>query len=82
MRESTRLELQLAQEQLELIERAAEVAGLSVTAFALAAVVERAAELVPGATAPRAGGSRPVGGWSFELPEGWDAPLDDVVAHR
>ena len=25
---------------------------------------------------------RPIGGWTFELPDGWDAPLDDFAAWR
>lgn len=77
-----RLELRITKEHRDLIERAAELSGTSVTAFVTGVVVERASELVRGAFGARNAGPRPVGGWSFELPEVWAAPLDDLRDYR
>jgi hypothetical protein len=69
-----RLELRIDPEQKRLIEEAAAAEHQSVSAFVVDALVRRAGAVLSGreGRAPR-----PVGGWSFELPEGWDAPLDD-----
>ena len=60
-----RLELRIAKEHKDLIERAAELSGASVTAFVTEVLVERATELVHGASGARAAGPRPIGGWCF-----------------
>ncbi len=81
--QSARIELRIAPESKHLIERAAELSNRSVTAFVTEVVVARARELVEGPTARgSAARPRPVGGWSFELPEGWDEPLDDLADYR
>lgn len=74
-----RLELRIDPEQKRLIEEAAAVERQSVSAFVVDALVRRARAVVSG----REGQTpRPVGGWSFTLPEGWDEPLDDFAAWR
>lgn len=74
-----RLELRIDPEQKRLIEEAAAVERQSVSAFVVDALVRRARAVVSG----REGHTpRPVGGWSFTLPEGWDEPLDDFAAWR
>ncbi len=74
-----RLELRIDPEQKRLIEAAAAVEHQSVSAFVVDVLVRRAREVVSGreGSAPR-----PIGGWSFVLPEGWDAPLDDFAEWR
>ena len=82
MTRPARLELRIAENHKELIERAAELSGVTVTAFVTTVLVKRASELVNGRAGERAVAPRPVGGWSFGLPEGWDAPLDDLSDYR
>lgn len=77
-----RLELRIAKDHKDLLERAAELSGTSVTAFATAVLVERASKLVHGAAGARTAGPRPIGGWCFELPDGWDAPPGDLGGYR
>ncbi len=77
-----RLVVRISKVHEDLIGRAAELSGMSVTAFATAVLVERATELVDRASGARSTGPRPIGGWCFELPEGWDAPLEDLREHR
>jgi len=74
-----RLELRIDPEQKRLIEAAAAVEHQSVSAFVIDALVRHARAVVSG----RAGHApRPIGGWSFTLPDGWDAPLDDFADWR
>lgn len=74
-----RLELRINPDQKRLIEEAAAVEHQSVTAFVVDTLVRRARAVVSG----REGHApRPVGGWSFTLPEGWDEPLDDFADWR
>lgn len=74
-----RLELRIDPEHKRLIEEAAAVEHQSVSAFVVDALVRRARAVVSG----REGHApRPIGGWSFTLPEGWDAPLDDFADWR
>lgn len=80
MSATSRLELRLPREQKERIERAAALAGTSLTRFVLDAVLARARELDGEAPSVRA--PRPIGGWSFELPDDWDDPLPDFDAYR
>ncbi|MDP2305458.1 MAG: DUF1778 domain-containing protein [Pseudomonadota bacterium] len=79
---TARIELRVEPESKRLIERAAELSHQSVTAFAIEALVGRARELVEGPASAPSRLPRPIGGWSFELPEGWDAPLDDLAEYR
>ena len=79
--QSARLELRIAPESKKLIERAAEVTNTSVTRFVTDVVVARARELLEGPEATAAKRPRPVGGWAFTLPDGWDAPLDDMAEY-
>ncbi|MCA9488973.1 MAG: DUF1778 domain-containing protein [Alphaproteobacteria bacterium] len=79
--QTARLELRIAPESKHLIERAAELSHLSVTAFVTEVVVARAREVVEGPTS-RPAEPRPLGGWSFDLPEGWDDPIDDLADYR
>lgn len=74
-----RLELGITPDQKRLIEEAAAAERQSVSAFVVNTLVRRARAVVSGreGQAPR-----PVGGWSFALPEGWDAPLDDFADWR
>ncbi len=79
MAAAARLELRIDPEQKRLIEEAAAAQHQSVSGFVVDVLVKRAREIVSG----RSGQAlRPVGGWSFELPEGWDAPLDDFADWR
>lgn len=81
MTATSRLELRLPAEAKAEIERAAALSGTSVTRFALDTLLARARELTEGAPAtPPA--RRPLGGWSFELPDGWDGPIDDFADYR
>lgn len=79
MAADARLDLRLDPEDKHLIEEAAKAQHLSVTRFVVRTLVQRAREVVGdgGRRAPR-----PVGGWSFSLPEGWDDDLDDFATWR
>jgi hypothetical protein len=74
-----RLDLRLKPEDKRLIEEAAAAQRVTVTRFVVEALVRRAREVV-GDGSRRA--PRPVGGWSFSLPEGWDDDLDDLAEWR
>jgi hypothetical protein len=80
MPSTARIELRVTPEDKDLIERAAELTGRSVTGFATETLVERALEVVEGPATAR--GPRPIGGWTFTLPDDWDAPLDDFAPYR
>lgn len=74
-----RLELRINLDHKRLIEAAAAAQDQSVAAFAVETLVARAGAVLSG----RAGNPpRPIGGWAFVLPEGWDAPLDDFAGWR
>lgn len=78
---TARLELRIDPAHKQLIEQAAELRQLSVTAFASATLVAQALEVLHGPTAaPRQ--PRKIGGWTFELPQGWDAPLTDFDPYK
>lgn len=79
MASDARLDLRLDPADKLLIEEAAASRRVSVTRFVVDAVVRSAREVVGdgGRRAPR-----PVGGWSFPLPEGWDDDLDDFAEWR
>ena len=79
MASAARLELRIDPEHKRLIERAAAAQNRSVSSFVVEVLLERSRSVLSGreATAPR-----PVGGWSFELPDGWDEPLDDLADWR
>lgn len=79
---SARLELRIAPENKQLIERAAELSNRSLTAFVTEVLVARARELVEGPARLEVERPRPIGGWSFSLPDGWDEPLDDLAEYR
>ena len=74
-----RLELRIDPEQKRLIEEAAAAKHQSVSAFVVDVLVRHARAVISGrdGRAPR-----PIGGWSFVLPEGWDAPLDEFADWR
>jgi hypothetical protein len=74
-----RLELRIDPEEKRLIEAAAAAEHKTVSGFVSEVLVRRAREVLSGREGRTA---RPIGGWSFELPEGWDAPLDDFAAYR
>lgn len=74
-----RLELRIDPEQKRLIEQAAAAEHQSVSAFVVDVLVRRAREVISGREGPA---PRPIGGWAFELPDGWDAPLDDFADWR
>lgn len=74
-----RLDLRLDPEDKRLIEEAAASQRVSVTRFVVEAGVRRAREVI-GAGDRRA--PRPVGGWSFSLPDGWDDDLEDFAEWR
>jgi hypothetical protein len=80
--QTARLELRIAPESKQLIERAAELSNRSVTAFVTDVVVARAREVVEGPSARASAEPRRLGGWSFDLPAGWDEPLDDLAEYR
>lgn len=82
MGQSARLELRVEPETKALVERAAALTHQSVSAFVTAVLLERATEVVHGGVGPPPRGPRPVGGWSFALPPGWDDPLDDLAEYR
>ena len=71
---AARLELRIDPEQKRLIEEAAAAQHQSVTAFVIEAVVRRSRDVLSGQEAAT---PRPIGGWSFALPAGWDEPLAD-----
>lgn len=50
---------------------------LSVSAFVVDTMVQQAHQVMRGSPGPR-----PIGGWSFSLPDGWDTPLDDFSDWR
>jgi hypothetical protein len=50
-----------------------------VSAFVVDVLVRRARSVISGR---EANVPRPIGGWSFALPEGWDAPIDDFADLR
>lgn len=77
---TARLEIRIDPSDKILVERAAELTHQSVTAFATSVLVARARALVEGGAS--LSGARPIGGWSFELPAGWDEPLDDLAGYR
>lgn len=79
MAATARLELRIDPEDKLLIEEAAAAEQQSVTSFVVEALRIRARAVLGGrdGRAPR-----PVGGWDFALPEGWDAPLDDFAPWR
>jgi hypothetical protein len=79
MRAVARLELRIDPEQKRLIEEAAAAEHKSLSGFVIEVLVRRAREVVSGreGRAPR-----PIGGWNFELPEGWDASLEDFADYR
>jgi hypothetical protein len=74
-----RLELRIDPEHKRLIEEAAAVEQQSVSAFVVDVLVRRARSVISGR---EANVPRPIGGWSFALPEGWDAPIDDFADLR
>lgn len=78
-RPSARLELRIAVESKQLIERAAKLSNTTLTAFVTEVVVARARELVEGPHTPKQAAPRSIGGWSFALPDDWDDPLDDMA---
>lgn len=81
MTASARLDLRIPQDAKLRIERAAELTGRSVTAFVTEVVLARADELLDGAPTA-APVERPLGGWSFTIPDDFDEPLDDFAAYR
>jgi hypothetical protein len=76
---AARLELRIDPAHKRLIEEAAAIEHQSVSAFVVEALVCHARRVVSGRTSHA---PRPIGGWSFALPEGWDAPLDDFADWR
>ena len=82
MSSTARIEVRIEPQSKDLIERAAALTHRSVTTFVTEVVVARAREVVEGPAHRRADHARPIGGWSFHLPEGWDAPIDDLAEYR
>lgn len=82
MTRSARLEVRIAPEDKALLEAAAELSRQSLSSFVTRVAVERARELLNGPQKVRVTASRPIGGWTFELPDDWDAPLDDFAEYR
>jgi hypothetical protein len=82
MAAGARLEIRMQPEDKALIERAAELSNLSVTSFVTGILMVRAKEIVEGPASIKVICPRPIGGWSFPLPEDWDAPLDDLAECR
>ncbi len=83
--QTARLELRIAPDKKRLIEQAAKLSNTTLTAFVTETLVERARLLVEGPKLSTDSGTddlRPIGGWSFELPDDWDAPLDDFADYR
>ena len=79
---AARIELRVKPDTKAIIQRAAALSHVSLTDFITDIALARAQELVNGVTSPPLRQPRPVGGWSFELPEGWDAPLEDMADYR
>lgn len=80
---TARIELRVKPDTKAIIQQAAALSHVSLTDFITDVVFRRAQELVNGVTsAPPPRQPRPVGGWSFALPEGWDAPLDEMAEYR
>ncbi|MEN0068087.1 MAG: DUF1778 domain-containing protein [Myxococcota bacterium] len=80
---TARLELRISPEKKELIERAARLTNSTLTAFVTDTLVAQARRLVEGpAHSSAEDAHRPIGGWSFVLPEDWDDPLDDFADYR
>ncbi len=79
---AARIELRVKPEAKAIIQRAAALSNVSLTDFITDIALARARELVNGVTAPPLRQPRPIGGWSFPLPEGWDAPLDELADYR
>lgn len=79
---SARLDLRIDPDNKALIERAAALSRVSMTTFVTNVLVARAREIVEGPSQGARPSPRKVGGWSFPLPEGWDAPLDDLAEYR
>ncbi len=79
MSADARRDLRPSAEDKRLIEEAAAKQRVSLTRFVVEALVRRAREVVrdDDRRAPR-----PVGGWSFSLPEGWDDDLYDLAEWR
>jgi hypothetical protein len=74
-----RLEVRIDPEHKRIIEEAAALEHQSVSAFVVDTMVRRARAVVVGHSGQA---PRPVGGWCFTLPEGWDAPLGDFADWR
>ena len=81
MSATARLELRIDPESKALIERAALLSRRSVAAFTKEVLVTRARQLVLGSESPSSQASRPIGGWSFEIPDGFSDPLDDMAPY-
>ncbi len=79
---TARIELRIKPDAKALIQRAAALSHVSLTDFITDMALARARELVNGVASPPLRQPRPIGGWSFELPEGWDASLDDMAEYR
>ena len=79
---TARLELRLAPENKALIEMAAKLSNMTITAFVTEIVVAKAKELAEGPVESPTPSLRPIGGWSFTVPEGWDEPLADLDDYR
>jgi len=76
---TARLELRIDPADKHLIEEAAATQRMSVSRFVVETAVRQAREVV-GERASRV--PRPIGGWSFALPKGWDEPLEDFEDWR
>lgn len=79
---TARIELRIKPDAKALIQRAAALSHVSLTDFITDMALACARELVNGVASPPLRQPRPIGGWSFELPEGWDASLDDMAEYR
>lgn len=79
---TARIELRVKPDAKAIIQRAAALSNVSLTEFITDIVLTRAQELVNGVPSAKPRHPRPIGGWVFDLPEGWDAPLDDMQAYR
>ena len=79
---AARIELRVKPATKAIIQQAAALSQVSLTDFITEIVLRRAQELVNGVTSPPTRQPRPIGGWSFDLPDGWDAPLDDFAEYR
>ena len=79
---AARIELRVKPATKAIIQQAAALSQVSLTDFITDIVLTRAQELVNGVAAPPTRQPRPIGGWTFDLPDGWDAPLDDLAEYR